>query len=205
MKRFACALLVLAVCCTARSQDMTRGVIILLNSGVSFPVRPAEFTDFWNPGLNLGFGMGYTFSPIFSFLGEFDYNNFTFDGEEFLKSTGVTGSGYSITGGSATALSLTANVKATAPLQGVGLKPYLIAGAGLFNLSTADAIVTQGGQSVVNEGESETALSVLVGGGVDIPVGNRIEIVVQLEYVIGFTNNNSTGHVPAMAGVLLRL
>ena len=205
MKRVGAVLLLYIMATTTQAGPWSRGTILSLSGGMALPVAPSAFSDFYNPGFNLGVGFGYAFTPVFSFLGQVDYNQFSFDSEAFVNSEGAGGQGLSISGGSTTAWSVTAGVKAAVPPEGIPLSPYVVAGWGVFHRSTEDATVTQGGSSVVNEGDSEFAFALVGGGGVSFTISNTVDLFLQVMYSVGFTKGDHVAYVPTSAGILLRL
>jgi len=201
-----CLLCAALISSTGFSQEANeRKAILSFGVGLSLPSQPDEFSDYWNLGYNLGFGVGYSFTPAISLIGNFEYNTFGFNEEEFLKDAGASGLGISVDGGSATILSITGNMKVGIPRQQSSVSPYFTAGIGFFSLSVDDASVSGAGGSVSVEGNNESAFSALVGAGLDIPAGETVDVFLQVSYGVGFTENDNTSYVPIKAGINLRL
>lgn len=174
------------------------------NSGISFPIGPDEFSDYWRMGFNFGGGIGYPISPNLSLVGYFDFNNFRFDDDKYLRDYGFAGYGISISGGEASIITLSGNLKATLHTTTSSVHPYLWGGIGFFKLSIGDITIYGPGGAVSVEGDSESAFSVLVGGGIDFVIGERMDLFIEGKYVIGFTEGESTQMFPVKFGIKFR-
>ena len=175
------------------------------NSGISFPAGPDEFSDYWKMGFNLGGGIGYPLTPNFVLIGYFDFNSFKFDDDAFLEDYGLGGSGLSVSGGEASVITLSGNLKINLQTSSSQARPYLIGGIGLFKLSVSDmTIYDRFGGFAKTEGDSETAFSVLLGAGIDFAVGERMDLFFEGKYAIGFTEDESTQVLPIKLGLKFR-
>lgn len=174
-----------------------------INSGVSFPIGPDEFSDYWRMGYNFGGGMGIPVSSNIILIGYFQYNSFRFDDDEFLQDWGLTGYGISISGGEASIMTISGTIKATLGQTPLPMRPYLCGGVGFFKLSIGDITVYDGYSSETAEGDSENAFSILFGAGVDFTIGGRIGLFIEGQYVIGYTEGESTQIFPLKVGIRL--
>jgi opacity protein-like surface antigen len=197
-------LAILLFATTALAQDEKK-VTLSLGGGISFPSQPSLFSNYWKMGFNFGAGIGYPLSPSVSLVSSFDYSNFAFNDEDFLRDNGFGGYGITISGGSATIISILGNIKASLAQAPGSVAPYLLGGLGLFSISTSDLTVSAGGLSLSVNSESESAFSILFGAGIDIPAGETTTVFLQAAYSVGFTKNESTNYVPVKAGVAFQL
>jgi len=193
-------LLLLASATTAFGQG-TNGLELYLNSGISFPSNPDEFADYWSTGFNFGGGAGYSVDPNLTLVAYFDYNDFNFDDERFLEDYGFTGYGISITGGEASSITLSGNLKVTLLPSPEPVRPYLLGGVGWTRISIGDVTIYGPGGSVTVEGESETAFSVLLGAGIDFTLTEGMDLFIQGGYSIAFTEEESTEIFPVKLGI----
>lgn len=161
---------------------------IFANSGLSFPSAPKGFSDSYNMGWNLGAGLEYSVLPLslISIRGTFDYNNFPLDTDD-----------PNIEGGNAGIILISGAMKVAPPLPGLPLKPYLLGEVGYFQFSIAD--ITSGGIRLPT-GYSKAALSLAFGAGVDFSFIPLIDLFVEGNYVIGFTEDENTTYFPIKVG-----
>lgn len=174
------------------------------NSGISFPTGPDEFTNYWKIGLNFGGGIGYTVSPNFTLVGYLGFNNFRFDDESFLRNYGLSGYGISVSGGEASIITISGNLKIILQTNLSSVYPYFCGGIGFFKLSINDAIVYGPGGSSIVKGNSESTFSFLFGAGIDFVIGKRTDLFIEGKYVIGFTKGESTQMFPIKLGIKCR-
>lgn len=197
------ALLVLVSVTTAPAQDISK-LEIYLNSGISFPLQPDEFADYWGVGFNFGGGVGYSINPNLSFVGYFDYNRFGFDEESLLRDYGLAGYGILITGGEASSMTLSGTLKASLLTPPAQVCPYLYGGIGTSWISIGDVTISYLDESITVQGESESAFSVLVGAGIDFVIARRMDLFIEGGYAIAFTEGESTGIFPFKVGIKFR-
>ena len=217
MKRsvlLCCALLLLSVHANAQEDS---NVQILLNGGYSLPQKPDIFKDVWNNGFNVGAGVGYRFSGRFTVQGLVNYDKFsvTDNGimdiltEEIGFDPSELGLEINLQGGSVSVLSLTGEVKVSFVEDPSKISPYVIGGGGLGRVSTDDVTValTFLGESLEEsiEGESETKAMATVGGGVDIPIGERAAVFVEGRYQFVFMSDERMEFVGIRGGIRIGL
>ena len=181
--------------------------MFLLNGGVSIPTGPDPFKDFWGAGISLGGGGGVTLgdSKQPALLVSVDYNRHPIDGDAFLSDLGVSDLGVSLSGGSITLLNLMANLRFNLTPVDAKASPYFIGGVGMFRLSVSDIVATGGGQVITEPIDAaETKLGIGFGAGVDINVGENVGLFIEAKYGIGFTEDESTHHLPIKAGLIYR-
>ncbi|MEG8948171.1 hypothetical protein [Rosettibacter firmus] len=182
-----------------------RNTELYINTGFSLPSQPETFSDYWNTGINIGGGLGFPFSSSLVFVGRVDYNNFSFDEEGFLKDNNFAGYGVSISGGSASIVTITGNLKANLISTPNSVSPYFVGGIGYFKMTIDEFTISALGESEKVEGDTESAFSVLFGVGVDIPAGETMSIYFEGKYGIGFTEDESKKYFPLNAGIKIKL
>jgi opacity protein-like surface antigen len=189
----------------SQTNSEIQNIEVHLIGGISFPSQPEIFTDYWNFGYNLGGGLGYRFTPIFSASVLFNFNNFPFNDDKFLRDLGIEGSGVKVDGGSTIIITVTAVAKARFTESYNKLSPYLVGGIGYFSITTSDMKLSYGFQSETIESESESAFSFLFGGGLEVPIGINKYFFIELNYGQGFTKEDHTGYIPLKIGFILSL
>ena len=176
-----------------------------LIGGIPFPSQPKMFTDYWHFGYNLGGGFGYRFTPIFSATVLFNFNNFPFNDDKFLRDLGMEGSGVEVNGGSTIIITVTGVAKARFTESYNKLSPYLVGGFGYFSITTSDVKLSYGYQSETIENESESAFNFLFGAGLEVPIGMNKYFFIELNYGQGFTKEDHTGYIPLKIGFIISL
>ena len=175
-----------------------------INGGMTFPFAPNKFSDYWNKGFNFGGGIGYLINPNLSFVGNVNYNTFSFNDEEFLNDYGFGGYGITISGADASIITVSWNLKTSLQPITTNVRPYLCGGIGYFRLSKSDVTVSLIGESETVEGDSESAVSVLFGGGTDFKINENMDFFIEFKYTIGFTEGEKTTMLPLKLGVKFR-
>lgn len=194
-------LLILSSKVYAQSQK----VEIHLIGGISFPSQPELFTDYWNFGYNVGGGFGYRFSSTFSTSLLLNYNNFSFNDNRFLRDLGIGGLGVEVDGGSTSILTITGSAKARIFSEPNSLSAFLTGGFGYFRLSASDVKLSYGNQSETISSESESAISLQFGGGIEVPIGINKFFFIEIDYGLGLTDEEVTGYIPVKLGFIILL
>ena len=194
-----CIIIVFIQTSFARAQ--TQDPSYSLSTGFAIPSAPDDFAESWNSGYNLGASIGYPLSPNLTFQGCLDYNSFTLDEDGFL------GGGLfsrSANGGTTSIVTASANLKAILSSQGSSVSPYFTGGLGFFRLSFGDVTVTDheypGGFSQTVDGDSETAISIFFGAGLEFAINEKVNFFAEGKYGIGFTEDESTRYFPVKLG-----
>jgi hypothetical protein len=203
MNRTKIALLALGLLASTAFGQEEKRATLSLSGGVSFPSQPSVFSDYWKMGFNFGASLGYALSPFLTIGGSFDYNNFAFDEEGFLKNLGASGYGITVSGASASIISVMGNLKVS--LTPASVSPYFFGGLGFSRISLSDATISGGGESATVKFGSNSVFSVLFGAGLDIPAGKATKVFLQGAYGIGFKENGNTNYLPVKFGVALKL
>lgn len=176
--------------------DGLKGPECFFNGGLSFPSGPSEFSDYWRTGFSLGAGLAVPVHPNVALTAYLDFNRFAFDVDKF--------SGVYMSGGEVSILTLSGNVKVNLEPRPAPVRPYFSGGMGLFSLSVGDMIVVGPYGWVTVPGDSEAALAILLGGGIDFAIGDRIDLFAEGRYAIGFTEGGNTQMIPVALGIRFR-
>lgn len=170
---------------------------------------PKPLNEIYGFGYGGGVHMDVSLPVLLAFRLQGDYVRFSADQGKYqqLLSSLVGGSAandFSIDGGSISVWSVFANVKSTIlPLPVIS--PYLTGGAGVANLSAADATVKYQNQPVqggtIPGIKGETNFSANVGAGVDLKLG--IELYIEARYTWIFTSGETSTYIPVSIGITL--
>jgi len=210
----AALLLLLSVPTTAQENSK---LYFLVSGGISQPEAPAFFQDTWKDGTSFGAGAGYRITPHLSFQGLVNYDEFDFD------SAGVTAMildgvdlgplaefvDIDISGGSASVLSLSGELKASLKEDPDRVSPYVTIGAGVADVKLSDttfktSIFGIEVDEMQIEGASETAAIATAGLGLDMPIGERVGAFVEGRYQKTLTEGDSTDFGSLRVGVRVK-
>lgn len=170
------------------------GPKVYVGAGASMPNAPAAFSDSYNTGLNAVVGLGLPLFPFTEGVLAVRYDRFGLDGEEggsFFGDPSV-----SVDGGTMSVLSGSFNLKVSPPMP--KLSPYAIGGVGLYRSTTGDVTYAGGGAVEV---EGETDFGVNLGVGLMFDLVPLVSLFVEPQYVIVFTEDESTTYYPIRAGL----
>ncbi len=176
--------------------------------GLSISSFPEGLKDYYG----MGFGGGaHADANVLRFLTvrlNIDYHTFGFDNkkleEQLAQANAVAASEIGVTGLRANVLGFTINGIGKIPMKSV-VTPYGLVGLGIHMISVSDPKVSYQGQDVtaqvgLSKGESETKFGVNFGAGTEFSFGN-VKAYIEFKYVIIFTKDKSTAHIPITIGV----
>ena len=180
---------------------------LYINSGITMPIYPEYFNDYWNSGINVGGGLNI---PVFSLLNiqlGFQYNSFLFDDlkwldelDKYLLSIGEDeiSDELIISGAMKNILLISLNLKIDYSLFGGSLNPnpYLIGGLGMIYNNTDNLVV--GGLEV--DFKEETRFAGGIGAGVDIRLNKETNIFIEGFYMHGLTKEENNQEIPMEIG-----
>ena len=194
-------LIILASIVFAQDDSKT---MYFINAGFSVPSAPSEFSDYWERGYSIGGGVVLPRSEQVHLLLGFIHSRFGFNGEKLMADQGYPNYGFQIDGGQASITSITADYKIFLSSRQNTATPYLLAGTGLFHISTRDATISYQGQSESVSGSSETKIGFNAGGGLDIRLNPKMALTLGARIIIGLTEGQSTQYFPLLVGLTFR-
>jgi opacity protein-like surface antigen len=121
---------------------------------------------------------------------------------ELVKIFGGDAAGYTVDGGEVNIFSATVNVKWPVVVFPV-VKPYLIGGIGLTQLSSTTMTVNYEGAPVagVPQGPGESNMSLNLGAGIDLVLGPAVTLFIEGRYSWINTEGSMTGYIPVSFGI----
>ena len=159
---------------------------IVLRGGIDQPLNPSEFDDGWNLGFGGGAGYVYQLTPIFGLMGAFDFGYFGLD------DMGLSG----VSGGAISVIYVSGGVRLRPMAESDGTaQPVFTAGLGYYRLKVDDLTIAGFGTFV---GGDENALGIHLGGGLEVN-----NFLVEVLYIVGFTEGDKTGHLPIRVGYVI--
>jgi opacity protein-like surface antigen len=192
----------LAACALAAApahaqSPMARPISFGIAGGVSQPI--GDFGDGANTGFNVMGTLGFQpTAQVFGFRADVSYHRFGLDEESISGGTpGVN------VDGNANIIAGVASVVMTIS-NSSGVRPYLIAGGGLYRLAV-DADVSGGGVSESFD-DSETDFGLAGGGGLSFPLGG-MNAFIEARYHSVFSSDDddedsgNTNFIPVVIGI----
>jgi opacity protein-like surface antigen len=180
-----------------------RKVVLFFSSGMSLPTSPRIFKEGWNSGLNMGGGIGYRVAPYCAVVSEVEYSRFILN-ENWVRqqvASGMGGLDFGMTtnGGTGTMVSVSGALKLFPIPAANPVSPYVVGGIGYSRASVSDftGLLVIAVSDVAFEipataaGASKSAVTVLLGGGLDIAMSRRIGLFLEGRYGIIFLPNST--------------
>jgi opacity protein-like surface antigen len=181
----------------AAGAQTERRVIVFGGAGIAVPGSPDAFREKWKEGFDVALGVGFPLASKLSLQGAVAYDQFSFD-KSLLSGDW--------TGGESEILSFSGEVRFRFVEDSGRLSPYLVGGAGVVHIWTADLTQSFSPTSpydlftdpayfdprfygVPIDGFTETAAMTTFGGGVDIPFTESTQFFVEARYQISFTSD----------------
>lgn len=156
--------------------------------GLSFPSGPTDFTTNFSAGPHLSTGISYPNRSTISGLILLEWNSHALDR----------------TNGSLTIFSVTANLKVNLGMEKSPTVPYVLAGMGVYRISTSDMTVSGGGGFAPLPPQDETALALQLGLGQSIPASPGLAVFMEARYLVGLTKGETTSSFPIRIGIRSR-
>lgn len=177
------------------------------HGGLTFSSFPQGVKDFYG----IGFGGGaHADLNIASFLTtrlNFDYNTFPSDKTKLKTQFSVTDpngnptNNFDVTGGNVSIIGISLNGIGKIPTHS-SVTPYGMIGFGLHILNQSELKVTAGGNTLLTipSPSSDTNFGMNFGAGVEFGLGYRTKLFVDVKYVLIFTQNANSSHLPVTVG-----
>ncbi|MFQ6116069.1 MAG: outer membrane beta-barrel protein [bacterium] len=174
-----------------------------VGGGISVPLGPDEFKDFWNLGFNGNAGIGYFITPQLTIGGNFTFNRFSLDGDKMIEDLGGAGLGISVDGGAISAFEILGVGKYYFSPIGNVTNFYVLGGVGLGIVKVSEATISAPGiPTETVQSDSESKLLVAGGLGVTFPVGATTNIFVEGRFSLISTEGSNTTFLPVRAGII---
>ena len=207
MKRFSIMLAALLVLASAVAAQAQVKPVVYAGGGISTPMAPDFFSDYWGMGYNVGGGLGIQINPSIEVTGSVFFNSFPLDDEKLIEDAGASGEGVTVDGLDFQSLEFGIDLKYILMASNPDAKflPYLTVGAGMSNVKFTDVTVTGGDDSItLPAGDmSETDFALNGGAGFNYMFSPKAGIWVEGRYTVVMTEGDSMQYIPVRAGVKL--
>jgi opacity protein-like surface antigen len=182
-----------------------------LSTGLSLPADPPEFPELWKTGWSVGGGLGIRLAPQWELAFTAHYQRFPTDEAAQIEDLFLVGPGApggvavrSIDGRAVRTLTFLSECRFHFATESVRASPFLAFGIGYLAVSTSDAMVVPAREDlgpIAVQGDTDNALAVNVGGGLEFALSRSTALVLDSLYTIGFTDGVSTQYLPIRLGI----
>jgi len=210
MRKLVIVLMLFIIPVSVRAQMLTLSEVVV-HGGVSLPMQPELFSDFWKWGFNAGGGLVFRMSPHIALETTFDYNTFAFDDFGFRRALGIAEhEDYITNGGNSVITTIAASVSYLIFPDPNRISPYVSGGVGYMTLSKERArgfrVDAEG--EIIDESifpsERHSGIVVLLGGGIEIPSTSTRSFYFDVRYGIGMAGDENHQYVPVRFGLRQR-
>jgi hypothetical protein len=185
VKKFLITFAVVGMLCAAVSaQAPASPVSIYVGGGLSMPMAPDGFKDYWKMGFNGMVGAGYGLSPAFQIVAKGEYHMLPLDVD-------------SVEGGDLGFLMFGVDGRFAIGLPAAPIKPFVLGGLGMANISASD--ITKGEYTVLFGDVTKFYFN--VGAGVEFKAGPKMSLFAQARYVDVMTEGDALAFIPFTVGL----
>ena len=172
--------------------------------GVSSTDFSGNFSGNWSIGTNLGLGIDLNINDRISFLSYVEYSYLPVEKNNVKKNLGFNNSNLKVVGGDLHKFNIYGNIKYKI-IAHKKITPYFTAGLGYFVMGNDDSRVIDSVGNIIHLfNVNEYAFSSNFGAGINIDFGSKIGMFMDVQYLIGFTENKITS-IPFRIGINYKL
>lgn len=201
LRAFLLCLLLAAVPAAVNGQTDT---YVFGRGGISIGVNPDDLTDYWKTGFGGGASVGFGLTELLLVRGTVDYSLLALDENRLLEDAGGTGAGIDISGGSYSALAVTAELLVNYN-SAANAAPYAVGGAGYYRGKVGDLSFDSVIGSVPISGESEGGFGLSGGAGLRVNTTPRVSFFAELGVLAGFLTDETHVVTTVNGGIAFRL
>jgi opacity protein-like surface antigen len=188
------AALVIVATFSAPASALKLGRALSLGAGVTFPMQPDEFKDFWNAGVALSAGLMFEPTRRLTLGVEVGYYRHELDRTAFEDAIRDEFPAVSVSGRALWFVPVTVVAELDLVRYAV-VKPFLRAGVGVYP-RRAQALTASGPGAVQlleqQNNLDETSAGALFGLGIETPVSPGIDLGIDATYNFAFTEGQTT-------------
>jgi hypothetical protein len=174
-------------------------ITFFLNSGISLPQSPGGFRNCWRPGFALGCGINIPLNDNFLFFPSLQYNGFGLDKASYFGYYTVDAKG-----GTASILTIMADMKGILAKRHAFFRPYLLTGIGIFHFGVSDITLNYQGHRYIYKTKSVRKPCFNFGLGFEYALGNKSTIFTDFNLLSDFGESPRTEFIPIRIGINFR-
>ena len=188
---------------SARAQG-EGNILVYFHSGATLIAKPDKVREYWQPRLNFGFGIGYSFTPKVTVSAGIDYHVFGFDREKFEDEEDYSNYYYDERDNYGVRIfNFSGNVKYRFPSIRF-MTPYATAGLGFMRFVAPEDLFPcwydyyednhiRHCNEFLQDLRSESAPFGQAGAGVFFAVGRSVSMYLEGRYALGFIDMGGRG------------
>lgn len=209
VRSYVCIIILLLVGLAPRvgvaQSDFSGVTELYANAGLSRPISPSGFKDFWDAGNHMALGVGVEGADMFILRSGLRYNNFSLDAEAVRASEQFPEQFDVPADQRFYLLGLTFDLLMDMPSPMRRLSPYVIVGLTLYYTNLNDMTVDE------NVTQEEFRKSSQLGGGMNVGLGmshalsRDVKTFVEYEMIGGFMGGDNKVFMPLSVGLAIRL
>lgn len=157
---------------------------VRFGGGLSYPVQPTQFYDYWKPGISVTAGMVRPMNDRFALLYSAEYHRSSVDDERFFKRIRVKPEDAVMEGAASNLMLLAGNVRYLFN-PGNTWRAYGTIGLGVLYSSVGEVVVQYPSYTAGAEGESSILLALPVVVQLEFPVSSSLDGFVESGYILG--------------------
>ena len=191
----------------ATSQGQNHGGFSLSGGLLIAPKDSEDKDDNSQTGYNAGASIDFALGHMATFRMSVDYSSIPFNGEEFLRESGLSQYGVqSIDADPPSVLTVFGSLEIFFNENRRGRSGYLTLGAGYFNFSMQNiAIQIQGYRAMMIQEFTIEAIALKIGVGVEFPMGDGASFYVETSLCAAFAKAEVIPFVPTKGGLRVKI
>ena len=172
-----------------------------VSGGATFPIAPAEFTKFWNPGVAMAASVRFRMTPRVHLNFEVGYYRHLSNSDAFNELIGATQPNVTLSGYDLWVVPISLVGEFNLTKRG-NTKPYVIFGGGLYKYGVTDASLSGFGADQIELPDlSETVVGFQVGLGLRTPVSLGTTLFIDAVWHFSATEGEARQFLPVRIGL----
>lgn len=178
---------------------------IKVSGGISFPINPNSFKEYWNSGLNLNGTFGFNLKENVSFDINFEYYNFSFKSNDFINHFSDIENILKDVQNNINVISFFPSINFNLRNRHSLLYPYIYLGLGWMRYSTDEVVVYFTDETVSTNSESKSLMILLAGVGLTFELNEQFNLFIETNYRYGSIDNYRIDMLPVKVGCSINL
>ncbi len=188
------------------SASTSKGSYVYVNTGMSSPLTPEEFNDFWKSNVSIGCGFGLGLTKITVLVFDINYNSFPFNENAYARTFGTASDDIRASGGAVNNFLGTLNAKFKLSSRDPSVNGYGIVGLGIGSIGFGNVTVMRGNELIgILLGTTETKAAMRFGLGLEIKINPKTKFYLETNGVSVFTQGDATNYNMLKGGFQFRV